>query len=78
MNGEQRQSSPTAGMVFNVHQIVAFWSNGSTLHKGTVIMTGTPSEIESRMVPPSWLQDGDVVKVSVPRIRNIENKLVSF
>lgn len=78
VNEEQRQHTSTSDMVFDVFKIVEFLSNGYTLRKGTVIMTGTPSGIASRRVPPPWLKHGDLVKIVASQIGTIENKLVGF
>lgn len=78
VNGDQRQQTSTGDMVFDVFKIVEFLSKGYTLRKGTVIMTGTPSGIASRRVPPPWLQKGDIVKMTTSKIGTIENKLVGF
>ncbi|KAL1966636.1 hypothetical protein VTN77DRAFT_4047 [Rasamsonia byssochlamydoides] len=59
VNGALRQDSSTSDMLFNVRDIVSFASQGTTLQKGTVIMTGTPSGVAMGMKPaPAYLKDG--------------------
>jgi 2-keto-4-pentenoate hydratase/2-oxohepta-3-ene-1,7-dioic acid hydratase in catechol pathway len=41
-----------------------------------VILTGTPQGVAMGMVNPKWLQDGDVVEVSIGGIGTIKNKIV--
>lgn len=43
VNGETRQETSTNDMIWTVRQIIAHLSRGTTLRKGTIIMTGTPS-----------------------------------
>lgn len=43
VNGELRQDTNTNDMIFGVKKLVAFLSQGTTLRKGSLIMTGTPS-----------------------------------
>ncbi|KUL81622.1 hypothetical protein ZTR_10595 [Talaromyces verruculosus] len=43
VNGEKRQETTTDDMVWTVRQIIHHLSRGTTLRKGTIIMTGTPS-----------------------------------
>ncbi|KAF3398145.1 Fumarylacetoacetate hydrolase domain-containing protein 2 [Penicillium rolfsii] len=43
VDGEQRQETSTDDMIWTVRQIIAHLSRGTTLRKGTLIMTGTPS-----------------------------------
>jgi 2-keto-4-pentenoate hydratase/2-oxohepta-3-ene-1,7-dioic acid hydratase in catechol pathway len=43
INGELRQDSTTSDLLFGVKKLIAFISQGTTLRKGTLVMTGTPS-----------------------------------
>eukprot|EP00919_Chromeraceae_sp_WS-2016_P011448 GHVR01026708.1.p1 GENE.GHVR01026708.1~~GHVR01026708.1.p1 ORF type:complete len:308 (+),score=47.06 GHVR01026708.1:790-1713(+) len=65
VNGEMRQQGNTADMVFGVKEIVSHLSQFMTLYPGDLIFTGTPAGVGDGMVPPSYLQPGDVVRVSV-------------
>ena len=76
MNGEVRQEAITSDLVFGVKKIIAFVSQGTTLEKGSVILTGTPGGVALGMKPPQWLKDGDVVEVSISGIGTIRNKMV--
>jgi len=76
VNGEVRQTTKTDDMIFSIKEIVAHLSRGTTLRKGTVIMTGTPSGVGLFMEPKGFLKDGDVVEVSIEGIGAIRNKMV--
>ncbi|KAF2494817.1 hypothetical protein BU16DRAFT_463098 [Lophium mytilinum] len=76
VNGEERQSTSTSDLLFNIPQIIRHLSRGTTLRPGTAIMTGTPSGVAAFMKPPAWLQDGDVVEVKISEIGSIKNKYV--
>lgn len=76
MNGEVRQEANTSDLVFDVKRIIAFVSQGTTLEKGSVILTGTPGGVALGMKPPKWLKDGDVVQVSISGIGTICNQMV--
>ncbi|KAH6952463.1 hypothetical protein BKA56DRAFT_505099 [Ilyonectria sp. MPI-CAGE-AT-0026] len=74
VNGEVRQSTNTAKMIWSCRQLISFASRGRTLRKGTLIMTGTPDGV-------GWhtngcLKDGDVVEVAVKGLGSIRNKMV--
>ena len=43
VNGDIRQDSNTKDLLFGVRKLVSFLSQGTTLRKGSLIMTGTPS-----------------------------------
>ncbi|MEO1237542.1 MAG: fumarylacetoacetate hydrolase family protein [Planctomycetota bacterium] len=73
VNGEIRQSTPTADMIFSVAELVAFLSRDTTLLPGTVVLTGTPSGVGMGMTPPRFLADGDTVGVKVSGVGRLEN-----
>jgi transcription initiation factor TFIIH subunit 2 len=76
VNGQVRQETGTDDMIWTVKQIIAHLSRGTTLRKGTVIMTGTPSGVGLFMEPKGFLKDGDVVEIEVDGIGSISNKMV--
>ncbi|KAK5271633.1 hypothetical protein LTR96_003458 [Exophiala xenobiotica] len=76
VNGEVRQDANTDDLVFGVKDIVSFCSQGTTLEKGTIIMTGTPAGVALGMSPPKWLRDGDVVEVKIQHLGSIKNRMV--
>jgi 2-keto-4-pentenoate hydratase/2-oxohepta-3-ene-1,7-dioic acid hydratase in catechol pathway len=77
VNGESRQDSNTNDLLFNVRTIVSFISQGTTLEKGTVIMTGTPAGVAMGMKPtPQYLKNGDVVEVSIEHLGSTKNVMV--
>ena len=45
VNGEIRQDTNTSDLLFGVKRLVHFLSQGTTLRKGSLIMTGTPAGI---------------------------------
>lgn len=77
VNGELRQDSETSDLLFGVKEIVAFISQGTTLQKGTIVMTGTPAGVAMGMKPkPRYLENGDVVKVRIEQLGSVTNKMV--
>lgn len=65
VNGELKQSSTTADMIFSVPRIVSYLSQFMTLLPGDVISTGTPSGVGLSFDPPTYLKAGDVVRCSI-------------
>ena len=65
VNGQVRQQSTTADMIFDVAQIIAHVSEFMTLLPGDVIITGTPSGVALGMKPPAFLNAGDSVEVRI-------------
>ncbi|KAE8442955.1 hypothetical protein EG329_002493 [Mollisiaceae sp. DMI_Dod_QoI] len=76
VNGEVRQESNTSDLYFGVRKLVAFCSQGQTLQKGSLIMTGTPGGVGLFMKPPGFLKDGDVVTVEIGHIGSLSNKML--
>ena len=75
VNGELRQDTNTDDLLFGVKKIIAFLSQGTTLEKGTVILTGTPAGVAMGMKPPKYLNDGDVVEVKIGQLGSVKNKM---
>src|SRR5216683_1298212 len=73
VNGEQRQSSNTKHMIFDLKTIIESLSLGMTLEPGDVIATGTPSGVGFAMNPPGLLKGGDVIEAEVEGIGILRN-----
>ncbi|MDA4122601.1 MAG: fumarylacetoacetate hydrolase family protein [Thaumarchaeota archaeon] len=72
VNGEQKQSSNTADMIFKVDDLVSYASIGTTLQPGDVISTGTPGGVAEGSGSP-FLKQGDVVEARIDRIGTLRN-----
>ena len=75
LNGEQRQSSRTSKMIFDVTEIIHQLSSGFTLLPGDVIMTGTPEGVGYAMQPPQTLKAGDVMELTIEGIGTLTNTI---
>jgi 2-keto-4-pentenoate hydratase/2-oxohepta-3-ene-1,7-dioic acid hydratase in catechol pathway len=74
LNGEKRQESSTAKMVFTVAELIADISMVLTLEPGDVIATGTPAGVGFIAKPkPVFLQPGDVVEAEIEGIGILRN-----
>ncbi|MER5354298.1 fumarylacetoacetate hydrolase family protein [Kitasatospora sp. NPDC002551] len=76
VNGELRQNSNTRHMLFGIARLIADISSGVTLEPGDVIATGSPSGVGAGMVPPQFLQPGDLVEATIERIGTLANPVV--
>jgi 2-keto-4-pentenoate hydratase/2-oxohepta-3-ene-1,7-dioic acid hydratase in catechol pathway len=74
VNGQERQRSSTADMIYNIRQQIAYLSTVMTLHPGDLIATGTPSGVG--LSSGKFLQPGDVVRVEVDGLGALENRVV--
>lgn len=75
MNGEQRQNSNTADMIFSVAEIIEDLSKHMTLEPGDLILTGTPEGVIMGMADKKWLKPGDVVTVEIEKLGSSTNTM---
>lgn len=75
LNGQDFQEDSTESMIHTVPRIIEHFSQGTTLEKGDVIMTGTPSNVGYARNPPVFLQDGDEVKIVIDGIGTLRHTI---
>jgi 2-keto-4-pentenoate hydratase/2-oxohepta-3-ene-1,7-dioic acid hydratase in catechol pathway len=78
VNGERRQNSNTADLIFGVDEIVSYVSQFMTLLPGDVIPTGTPSGVGMGFKPPKFLKPGDRMRLSVEGLGEQHQRLVAY
>jgi len=75
VNGELRQSSNTAQMLFDCAAQIEHLSQAMTLEPGDLIYTGTPAGVGMARNPPLYLKPGDVVRVEIDGLGAIQNRV---
>ncbi|MFH1736496.1 MAG: fumarylacetoacetate hydrolase family protein [Actinomycetota bacterium] len=68
LNGQAKQSSSTADMIFSVPRLVSFISDVMTLNPGDVIMTGTPPGVGP-------MKSGDTIEIAIEGLGVLVNKV---
>ena len=77
VNGDTRQRSSTANMVFGVAFLVSYVSQFMTLLPGDVISTGTPAGVALGMKPePVYLRPGDVVELGIDQLGRSRQEVI--
>lgn len=76
VNGEPRQDSTTADMIFGVDHIVWHLSQYLALEPGDLVMTGTPKGVALSGAFP-YLSAGDIVEVEIEGLGRQRQKFVS-
>jgi acylpyruvate hydrolase len=79
VNGEVRQDSNLGYMIFNIHAMIAYWSQMG-LNPGDVLTTGTPRGVAAGRKPdqtPWWLKPNDIVEAEVEKVGCLRNRIVS-
>jgi 2-keto-4-pentenoate hydratase/2-oxohepta-3-ene-1,7-dioic acid hydratase in catechol pathway len=77
LNGEQRQSSSTADMIFSVAQIISYASRYMTLEAGDLISTGTPEGVILGRSKKVWMKAGDEYVVEIGNLGRLTNRLTA-
>lgn len=75
VNGEIRQNSTTASMLFSVAQLIETLSAGMTLESGDLLATGTPEGVGMGFNPPKWLKVGDILEAEIEGIGVLRNRI---
>jgi 2-keto-4-pentenoate hydratase/2-oxohepta-3-ene-1,7-dioic acid hydratase in catechol pathway len=74
-NGELRQASSTADMIFSIAEIISYTSQHMTLFPGDVILTGTPEGVILGTKDRKYMQPGDIIVVEIEKLGRLENRL---
>lgn len=75
VDGEVRQSESVSDLVFDCAYIISYLSSGTTLQKGSVIMTGTPGGVGFGMDPPRFLKPGNKMEIVISEIGTLSNEV---
>lgn len=73
VNGELRQNTLVANLIFDIPTLIETLSRTITLASGDIIATGTPAGVGMGFKPPKYLQKGDVVAITIEPIGTLEN-----
>ncbi len=71
VNGEARQSSSTASLIFDVPTLIEYLSSILTLYPGDLIFTGTPDGVGASKL--QFLAPGDVIETSIGGVGELRN-----
>ena len=77
VNGEERQSDNTGGMIYDIFAQIAYLSQVMTLKPGDILATGTPSGVGVARDPQVFLQVGDTVRIEIEGLGHIENRIAA-
>ncbi len=77
LNGELRQDSNTADMIFSVAEILRYASTYFALEPGDILCTGTPEGVILGMEEKRWMVPGDEVVVEVGDLGRVTTRFVA-
>lgn len=75
VNNKLRQQANTSTLIFDIPTLVNTVSGGITIQPGDVIASGTPAGVGFGLSPPTFLQPGDVVSVSISGLGTLTNTI---
>jgi 2-keto-4-pentenoate hydratase/2-oxohepta-3-ene-1,7-dioic acid hydratase in catechol pathway len=76
VNGDLRQHSSTSDLIHDCFAQVEHLTTAFTLEPGDIVATGTPAGVGFGFDPPRPLVAGDVVRVEIEGLGQIENRVV--
>ncbi|KAF9887007.1 hypothetical protein FE257_010623 [Aspergillus nanangensis] len=76
VDGEVRQDESVSDLLFDCAYLISYLSQGTTLQKGSVVMTGTPGGVGSGQKPPKYLVPGTQMEVHLTQIGTLRNSVV--
>jgi 2-keto-4-pentenoate hydratase/2-oxohepta-3-ene-1,7-dioic acid hydratase in catechol pathway len=76
VNGEQRQNAHISQLIFDVPTLIETMSAAMTLLPGDIIATGTSVGVGVGFNPPKFLRNGDVVRVAISGLGELNNTFV--
>lgn len=77
LNGEVMQSTKTDDLVFNLPQIISYFSFWYRFSPGDIVTTGSPAGVGVGRKPPVFMKPGDVIEVEVEGVGKLSNPVVA-
>ena len=77
LNGEVMQSSKTDDLIFNLPQIIAYFSQWYRFSPGDIVTTGSPPGVGAGRKPPVYMKPGDVVEIEIEGIGKLSNPIAA-
>ena len=75
VNGEQRQKAHISQLIFDVPTLIETMTAAMTLLPGDIIATGTSVGVGVGFNPPKFLRHGDVVRVAISGLGELQNPI---
>lgn len=78
LNGDLKQNSSTAQMVYGPAFLVHYLSQFLVLEPGDLINTGTPPGVGLGQKPPVYLKRGDSMRLEIQGLGSAEQRVINF
>ena len=77
VDGMRYQNGTTANMIFNIPYLIHYLSQFMSLQAGDIIATGTPAVVGAGQNPPTFLQEGQVVRLGIDGLGEQSQRVVA-
>ena len=67
------QSSRTDDLIFNLPQIISYFSKWYRFSPGDIVTTGSPPGVGAGRTPPVYMKPGDLVEVEIEGIGKLSS-----
>jgi acylpyruvate hydrolase len=71
------QSSSTDDLIFNIPQMISYYSKFYRFSPGDIVTTGSPSGVGAGRKPPVFMKPGDVIEIEIEGIGKISNTIAA-
>lgn len=75
LNGEVMQSSTTEELLYNLPQLISYFSKWYRFHPGDIFTTGSPAGVGVGRKPQVFMKAGDVIEVQIAGLGKLSNTL---
>ena len=76
LNGEVMQSTKTDDMIFQLPELISYYSQWYQFNPGDIVTTGTPAGVGFGRDPKVFMKPGDIVEVEIEGIGKLSNTVV--
>lgn len=77
LNGEVMQSANTSDLIFQIPELISYFSKWYRFLPGDIITTGSPAGVGFARDPKVFMKDGDIVSITVEGLGELSNPIVS-
>jgi 2-keto-4-pentenoate hydratase/2-oxohepta-3-ene-1,7-dioic acid hydratase in catechol pathway len=77
IDGKVVQDGRTSELVNGIDSMIAYLTTVMTLEPGDILLTGTPKGVAAGHTPPTWLREGQVVRIEIEGLGHLENPVIA-
>jgi acylpyruvate hydrolase len=75
LNGVVMQDGSTSELLYNIPQLISYFSKWYCFQPGDIFTTGSPAGVGVGRKPPVFMKEGDLIEVEIAGLGKLSNKL---